>query len=692
MYICQQKPSAGPSDRSAASLRSFHSAQLPHSFDESIGGMKAQNQLIQFSQDPAIEASVSASNPIKNNETAESIIDRLSLELTNNVSICERNIALTQSHVRSENELSFGCTDEDSGSSREDTNPPPPLSPPPRRESGIKPLYRIRSQTPGAEVSRGRYNPSLITLSADGKIVGEQDLQKVGSTGRIEIDRSQLVSNDERMPNEEDEDDEDALLVSELTRETHLLSVQQSFPDMTKRNFSSKFDAGDADLMDDFYSNESLHLLRNNNIALHGFSSRMRPPPPPPSSRGQPGLVPTLYGRLLGIDNELDRDFGVHHPDRFQSNIMDLRSSEFDRMLSAGQPDDEDDCDEGDEYEEDDGEEDANSEIQTSHAIYRRVFDEGEFFGSPTSPPFEQNSSKDIDSSAVVGCKHLTNSTSPSLSSALSRAATDEGQSVTAVSLCEAVNQHIIDDPNSTNIFYQKASDLPVTSSLISGISLNNLTSASTSASSMSLGITSRPLIAPYAEGFNQVSSLANVVTASAGINPLIQANIDPSDGITAILAPQMTSMSGNSNDPESSARLRLLGASAAAAAVQAAALAAVAESQQQHTSQSLKSPFFYMPSVSAYSSNIQRQQHSSMLASPQLGQINSLHSHLAHASIPILPNTYAPAPISIHTPIMRFREPREAPLRKMSVNLIKTYKHINEVSLSAILSKDFVH
>ena len=32
-----------------------------------------------------------------------------------------------------------------------------------------------------------------------------------------------------------------------------------------------------------------------------------------------------------------------------------------------------------------------------------------------------------------------------------------------------------------------------------------------------------------------------------------------------------------------------------------------------------------------------------------------------------------------------RFRDPSTAPLRKLSVDLIKTYKHINEVSLNSL-------
>jgi hypothetical protein len=38
---------------------------------------------------------------------------------------------------------------------------------------------------------------------------------------------------------------------------------------------------------------------------------------------------------------------------------------------------------------------------------------------------------------------------------------------------------------------------------------------------------------------------------------------------------------------------------------------------------------------------------------------------------------------------LLKYREPNTAPLRKLSVDLIKTYKHINEVSILNVSSSD---
>lgn len=45
------------------------------------------------------------------------------------------------------------------------------------------------------------------------------------------------------------------------------------------------------------------------------------------------------------------------------------------------------------------------------------------------------------------------------------------------------------------------------------------------------------------------------------------------------------------------------------------------------------------------------------------------------------------PVPSAESAPPVAFRDPTIAPLRKLSVDLIKTYKHINEVNVCFFLS-----
>jgi hypothetical protein len=56
----------------------------------------------------------------------------------------------------------------------------------------------------------------------------------------------------------------------------------------------------------------------------------------------------------------------------------------------------------------------------------------------------------------------------------------------------------------------------------------------------------------------------------------------------------------------------------------------------------------------------------------------NAVHSVNHHSNVPATSSHHSSNSQSAQA--VGFRDPREAPLRKLSVDLIKTYKHINEV------------
>ncbi|CAL8103550.1 unnamed protein product [Calicophoron daubneyi] len=152
---------------------------------------------------------------------------------------------------------------------------------------------------------------------------------------------------------------------------------------------------------------------------------------------------------------------------------------------------------------------------------------------------------------------------------------------------------------------------------------------------------------------------------------PHLTAYFRPSDLTTANKVYSLNENSFSTDDPAASARQRLMGASAAAAALAASAA-------QVYGSQASGDNFFLYRSPTTIDGSGVAAQAASQL--PPGG--NNLQQLITHPSVPLSAGL-------IHSSVrsnvagsgsLRFRDPSLIPLRKMSVNLILTYKHINEV------------
>lgn len=231
--------------------------------------------------------------------------------------------------------------------------------------------------------------------------------------------------------------------------------------------------------------------------------------------------------------------------------------------------------------------------------------------------------------SSGAGEAGLTSSTSLSLSSALSRATTDEQSSV-------PTTQSSSNDSAGTNPL---ASPIPLSSTV--------LTSHSP---------TSWPILNQYLHpNVNDSDELASSVGTIH----------------SATVASSTSHSTARADDPAANARQRLMDASAAAAALAAPAYANQGSNDNfflYHTPAGVEHPAL-VPS-SAGSRHL-------LLRS---GVAGGHYSGAAAAS-----TLHSVRPFE-STSLLRSRDPSTIPLRKMSVNLILTYKHINEVSVVLII------
>ncbi|THD20891.1 Dual specificity tyrosine-phosphorylation-regulated kinase 1B [Fasciola hepatica] len=226
--------------------------------------------------------------------------------------------------------------------------------------------------------------------------------------------------------------------------------------------------------------------------------------------------------------------------------------------------------------------------------------------------------------SSAVGEVGLTSSTSLSLSSALSRATTDEQSSI------PTTQSSVSNDSAGTNPL---ASPLPLSSTV--------LTSHSP---------TSWPVLNQYLHpNMNDPDELASSVGTIH----------------SATVASSTSHSTARADDPVANARQRLMDASAAAAALAAPAYA------NQGSNDNF---FLYRTPVGM--------EHPALVSSSAGSRHLFLRSGLTsgpYPGAPIATMLHPTRPLE-STSVLHSRDTSTIPLRKMSVNLILTYKHINEV------------
>ncbi|TGZ75332.1 hypothetical protein CRM22_000438 [Opisthorchis felineus] len=414
-------------------------------------------------------------------------------------------------------------------------------------------------------------------------------------TSVIIVGRSQPTGIDlSSRQNVDYEDDEDVLLVSELPPE------QFTFHTDAIDRGSGDYDIGH------FNMPSALGEPRLNEDVLPPFA-RHRPSPPPPLSRSQIPLSSAILFHPSGSTDE--QDYSMQFIPFDNRSIMNQHQSDVNRfssteLFSGGTK-----------------REGLVSQSWLASALEDENTAFCDIFNGTHQPLDLPQTSLGAETSIV------TSSTSLSLSSALSRAATDEQATTTTTSSGsnDSVGPNTLGSPSAKVNLYAFPNNSPDWS-ITQMLECQNR---------------------PDDTGSRRVdSTLTN--TKSFG-----------------------TAVTLTNEDSIAHARQRLLGASAAAAALAAKAYSAQTTGDQ-----------FYLY-CSPASSDTCTMLASQSNAAPVSGVGISHHllsglPHLApHPSHHSLIRNAVPAP---EPKIIPFRDPETIPLRKMSVNLITTYKHINEV------------
>ncbi|KAF5404382.1 Dual specificity tyrosine-phosphorylation-regulated kinase 1B [Paragonimus heterotremus] len=395
---------------------------------------------------------------------------------------------------------------------------------------------------------------------ADNKVDGTYGLEYVVHTSK---NPETLAS-----PSEDYEEDDDALLISELPNE------QFAYSEHSGRG-SGDYDIGHLNMP--FVLGEP----RLSGDALPHFA-RHRPSPPPPLSRGQIPLSSTVLFHSMNADDPPDcplqfLPFDNQHPvyshgaDKIE--IMPTR----DWFVNS---------------------------VAVNPSVYERVTNGTQSFVSTYQEMSLRETEPDIATSST------------SLSSALSRAAPDDQVSPPTKTSSSGSNESACTNPL-TSPSLSTAGPLPV-------VTTPDWTATNAPVS-----------MSQYR--FNDLSLSSTCLSSVA---------VSSSVGLTTTLTVP--------EDSAISARQRLMGASAAAAALAAQTYAAQHSNEKFYLHGNLKN----LESASHVGANT-----SGASNGGNFPRLLHYHHHLA-----------------IGDSVARYRDPSTIPLRKMSVNLILTYKNINEV------------